>query len=336
MEKTKIAVIGLGGAAQLIHIPNLLKFSNLEISAVAEINKSRLNSVADKFNIKNRFSNYEDLLENSESDAVIIATPTSTHKDVALAALKAKKHILVEKPLARTFLEAKPIIEAGKKLKRIVMVGMNLRYRPDAMILKSLITAGEIGDPFYIKCGWIKRQSSKGKWFTKAEESGGGVIIDLGILLLDLSLWLMDYPEVQTVSAQRYYHNLRNVEDTFISFIRCNGNSIINTEASWSLPVENDKFYLNIYGTKGTASLNPFRISKRIDDQVIDLTPAQSESSLDLFRKSYQNELKSFIGAVKGLNPAFSTGDEALQRMKVVEAMYKSASENKEINISDI
>ncbi len=67
------------------------------------------------------------------------------------------------------------------------MVGMNLRYRPDAMLLRSLLSSGEIGDPFYVKCGWIRRQSSSEKWFTKKEESGGGVIIDLGILLFDLS-----------------------------------------------------------------------------------------------------------------------------------------------------
>ncbi len=71
------------------------------------------------------------------------------------------------------------------------MVGMNLRYRPDTMLLRSFINSNEIGEPFYIKCGWIRKQSSSEKWFTKKEESGGGVIIDLGIHLLDLALWLL-------------------------------------------------------------------------------------------------------------------------------------------------
>jgi predicted dehydrogenase len=104
-------------------------------------------------------------------------------------------------------------------------------------------------------------------------------------------------------------------------------------ETSWSLPLEKDLFYLNVYGTKGNASLNPFRINKKIDEQFMDLTPSQTESSLGLFKKSYQNELKSFIGAVRGLNPIFSPAQEALSRMKVIDAMYLSASKKSEVSI---
>jgi len=333
MEKTKIAIIGLGGIAQLVHLPNITKLNNAVVTAVAEINKNRLNTIADKFNIAERYSDYKEVLEKSDAEAVIIATPTHTHKEVAIACLKAKKDILVEKPLARTYAEAKPIVDAAKRNKRKIMVGMNLRYRPDAMILRSVLNTKEIGEPFYIKCGWIRRQSSSQKWFTIREESGGGVIIDLSILLLDLALWLLDYPPVDTVSTHSFYQNTKSVEDTSISFLRCKNSAIITIETSWSLPLEKDLFYLNVHGTKGSAFLNPFRIKKKIEDQFIDLTPSQTESPLNLFRKSYLNELKSFIGAVRGLNPVFSSGDEALSRMKVVDAMYQSAAKKLEIKI---
>jgi hypothetical protein len=88
-----------------------------------------------------------------------------------------------------------------------------------------------------------------------------------------------------------------------------------------------------VYGTQGTASMNPFRVYKKMDEQFIDLTPSQTDSALTAFKKSYQNELKSFIGAVKGLNPVFSSGDEALSRMKVVDAMYQSSKQKSEIKI---
>ncbi|MFO7446977.1 MAG: Gfo/Idh/MocA family oxidoreductase, partial [Ignavibacteriaceae bacterium] len=214
-----------------------------------------------------------------------------------------------------------------------IMEGKNLRFRPDAMMLKSILSSGEIGDPFYIKAGWVRRQSSTGKWFTKKQESGGGVIIDLGILLLDLSLWLLDYPPVSCVSTQNFSHNTKAVEDTSISFLRCKNSSAINLEASWSLPLEKDTFYLNLYCTKGFASLNPFRVYRKIEEQVLDLTPSQSESALSLFKKSYLNELKSFIGAVKGLHPVFSSGEEAISRMKVIEAMYQSAAQKTEVRL---
>jgi predicted dehydrogenase len=336
MEKIKVAVIGLGGIAQLEHLPNLIKTNNVTVTAVAEINKNRLNALADKFNIPERYTSYEELLDKSDADAVIIATPTSTHKEITIAALHAKKDVFVEKPLARMYDEAKPIVEAARKNKRKIMVGMNLRYRPDAMILRSLIKSGEIGNPLYVKCGWFRTRSSKGKWFTRREESGGGVIIDLGIVLLDLSLWVLDYPPVNTVSTQSYFHNTKSVEDTAISFLRCKEGEIISMETSWSLPVEKDIFYLNIYGTKGTASLNPFRIFKRVEDQLIDMTPVGSDNALTLFKKSYVNEMKSFIGALRGLTPIFSSGEEALSRMKIVEAMYRSAADCQEIKIKDI
>jgi predicted dehydrogenase len=102
-------------------------------------------------------------------------------------------------------------------------------------------------------------------------------------------------------------------------------------ETSWSLVLDRDDFYVNIYGTKGYATLNPFRVYKKMEDQTMDLTPSQPESPLTLFRKSYLNELKTFIGAVRGLNPVFSSGEEALSRMKIIDSMYKSASFNREI-----
>jgi predicted dehydrogenase len=333
MEKTKVAVIGLGGIAQLVHLPYLTKIENIEITAVAEVNKSRLNTIADKFNIKERYKDHNELLANSDTGTIIVATPTNTHKEIAIACLKANRDVLIEKPLARTYNESKQIVDAAKKYKRKIMVGMNLRYRPDAMILKSLVSAGEIGQPFYIKCGWLRRQSSSQKWFTKKEESGGGVIIDLSILLLDMSLWLLNFPPVSSVTTQNFYQNTKTVEDTSISFLRCADSSCISIESSWSLSRDKDFFYFDIYGTKGAASLNPFHIHKKIEDHLIDLTPFQVESALNLFRKSYMNELKSFLGAVNGLNPVFSSADESLSRMEVIEAMYKSSAQKKEIKL---
>ena len=333
MEKTKIGVIGLGSVAQLIHLPNLIKLNSVELTSVAEVNKSRLAVIADKFNIKEKYTDYNELLTKSDAEAVVIATPTGTHKEIAMAALKAKKDVLVEKPLARSLAEAKPIVESAKRNKKKLMVGLNLRYRPDAMILKSLINSNEIGELIYIKANWVRRQSSREKWFTKKAESGGGVIIDLGILLLDLALWLLDYPAVQTVSAQSFNTNTKAVEDTSISFIRCKKSSLISLETSWSLLLDKDQFNITVYGSKGSASINPFRVFKKLEDRVIELSPPKEENPVTLFQKSYYNELKSFIAAVRGISPLMSSGEEGLIRMKIVEAMYKSAAQKAEIKL---
>lgn len=333
MEKVKIGVIGLGGVAQLVHLPNFAKIPNADLTAVAEVNRNRLLTISDKFNVKQRYSSHSDMLEKSDVEAVIIATPTSTHKDIAIDCLNAGKDVLIEKPMARTYQEAKQIVDAAKKNKRILMVGMNLRYRPDTMLLRSFINSNEIGEPFYVKCGWIRKQSSSEKWFTKKEESGGGVIIDLGIHIMDLALWLLDYPEISSVSAQNFHHYTKSVEDTSISCIKCKNSAVINMEVSWSLPIEKDHFFLDVFGTKGSFSSNPFRLYKKVENDYINLTPTQVDNPTVLFKKSYLNELKSFIGAIKELNPVFSPGEEAMQRMKIIEAMYESAEKKHEIKL---
>ena len=336
MDKTRIAIIGLGGIAQLVHLPILNKQKNVTIEAVAELNKNKLNSLASKFNIKNKFQDYKELISNVDFDAAIIATPTNTHKDIAVELIKAKKPVLIEKPIALNYAEAKEIYEATKKYKTRAMVGLNLRFRPDAMLLKSLINSGELGEIFYIKSGWLKKQSSSENWFMKKQQSGGGVVIDLGISLLDLALWLLDYSPAKSVSVQTFKHQTSSVEDSAVGFLRFENSSVIHLEVSWSLYSEKDSFTMTTFGTEGTAHLNPLRAYKRVEATHIDYTSSSSSADKNLFKKSYENELKHFIGAVKGNNPFLSSIDEAMERMKILKAVYLSAEKNSEILIKEL
>lgn len=333
MEKTKVAVIGLGGIAQLVHLPILSKLMNVQISAVADRSKNQLNSVGDIFKIEKRYTDHKEMLDKEEIEAVIIATPTNTHLEIALDCLKANKHILIEKPIARSAAEAKQINAASKKYKKQVMVGMNLRYRPDAMLMKSLVNSGELGDIFYIRCGWLRKQSNEQKWFINKSQSGGGVIIDLGILILDLALWILNDKKMKSVSVQKFNHNTKDVEDSAIGLIRFDDDRVISFEVSWGLHSEWDKFHLAAFGTEGTAHLNPLRAYKRMESSHIDYTVANQSNQTNLFKKSYENELKHFIGVVRENTPVISTGDDAVSLMILLEALYKSAKLKKEISL---
>jgi predicted dehydrogenase len=334
MEKTKIGVIGLGGIAQLVHLPVLSKLINAELTAVAEINKNRLKSVGEKFNIQKQYTDYHELLNNEDIDAVIIATPTNTHKDIAVDCLNAKKHVLIEKPIARNLNEAKEINSTAKKNKKHVMIGMNLRYRPDAMLMKSLVSSGELGNIFYVRCGWLRKQSSEQKWFINKGQSGGGVIIDLGILMLDLALWILNDLNIKSVSVQKFYHNTKEVEDSAIGMIRFEKDKILSFEVSWGLHSEWDKFHLAAFGTEGTAHLNPLRAYKRLESSHIDYTVSnQAANTTNLFKKSYENELKHFIGVIRENTPVISTCDDAVTLMKLLDAVYKSAKLKKEVSL---
>lgn len=331
MSRTRVAVIGLGGIAQLVHLPVLSKFKDVEIAAVAEINKSRLDAVADKFNISARFRDYNEMLDKVETDAVIISTPTNTHLKVASDCMPRQKYLFIEKPIARKYVEAKAINDLAKKYKCKVMVGMNQRFRPDAMLLKSLVTTNELGELFYVKCGWARKQSSREKWMLKKSESGGGVLLDLGIVILDLALWILDYPQIDTVSAQYFFHTTKEVEDSAVIFIRCKNGTVISLEVSWTQYSEKQSLNLITYGTKGNALLNPLRAYKRVNEEFLDYSPSHIKEDKNLFRKSYENEMKHFIGGVRGLHPFMCTSDDSVLRMSIMDLIYKSAQTRSEI-----
>ena len=241
---------------------------------------------------------------------------------------------MIEKPVARNLKEAKDIFTASVKNKTVAMVGMNLRFRPDAMLMKSLLNSGELGDPFYIKCGWLRKQSSEQKWFLIKNQSGGGVIIDLGIVILDLAVWMFGNVKATNVLVQKFNHRTKDVEDSAVGLIKFENEKVISFEVSWGLHSEDDSFNLTAYCTKGTAKLNPLRAYRHVENTNIDYTPAKTTNRLNLFKKSYENELKHFLAVIRqNEQKSISSVEEALDRMKLLETIYKSAETKKEIKV---
>ncbi|MBZ0178964.1 MAG: Gfo/Idh/MocA family oxidoreductase [Melioribacteraceae bacterium] len=331
MEKINVGIIGLGGIAQVVHLPLISKMTNINLHSVAELDKRRLSAIAENYNIKNTFTDYTHMLKDKDLNALIITTPTNTHCQIALDALNAGKNILVEKPVARNYEEAKNIKEAAIKNEKIAMVGMNARFRPDSMLLKSLLKSGELGEIFYIKATWMRKQSSDQKWFLRRSDAGGGVVLDLGISLLDLALWLYDFTPVKGISVQNFYHTTSSVEDSSIGLIKFKDNKIFSYDVSWSIHSERSSFALAVYGTKGTAYLNPFKVFRKIGGSNLDISPANAASTKNLFKKSYENELKHFFGAIEDPENLISSIDDSLDRMKLIEGIYKSANLEQEI-----
>ena len=337
MVKVRIGVIGLGAIAQVVHLPILSKLKEVELVAVCDIDKSKAKYVGERYGVKRFYGDPKAALGDGGIDAVVVCTPTNTHRDIALLAIESGVDALVEKPIARNYAEAVEIADVAKKHKRNVMVGMNNRFRPDSMILKSFVENGELGKIFYVKAGWLRKQSVSSPWFTSKEESGGGVFLDLGIAVMDLALWLVGYPEVKRVSASNYSLITKKVEDSSMVFLTMKDGSTLVTEASWSFQTEDNFFYCDLFGTQGSARVNPLRINKSASGghgSLVNVTPTKLETHQNLYKRSYEYELKHFVGAVRGLNPVISSADEAVKRMKIVDAIYMSAEKGKEIVLS--
>ena len=331
MEKAKVGMIGLGWIAQVFHMPIISKFNDAEITCVCDRDKTRARAIAEKYGIKRFYTDYKEMLAKEELDAVDICTSTDMHKEVSIACLEAKRDVFVEKPIARKLDEAIAIAESVKKNRRQLMVGMNHRFRPDAMMLRSFIENSELGKVFYAKTGWLKKPSSEGTWFSQKEMSGGGVILDMGIVMLDLALWMTGYPEVSRVNATNYSHKTK-VEDSSVAYLTMKNGATITIEVSWNFHIENELYYCNIYGEQGSGKINPLMIHKEMHGNIVNVTPVKTDTSQNALKKSYENELKHFIGAVRGIHPIISTAQEAVQRMKIIDAIYKSSAKGKEIS----
>ena len=333
MEKTKVAVIGLGGIAQIMHLPALLKISNVDIVALCDKELNRAKNIAKKFNIKQYFKEVDSMLESvPDLDAVVIATQTDVHAEIAVKCLEAGKDVLIEKPIARNYAEAQKIVDTAEKHKKNLMVGMNNRFRNDTMLQRSFVKGNEMGELYYVKTGWLKTQSSNEKWFIEKEKSGGGVFIDNGIVMLDLGLWMLDFPDVKSISAINYFHNTKSVEDSNFTLIKFKNGTALTIEVSWSFLRGGEFFYSNVFGTNGSSSINPLRIYKKKNMELTEITPKLPKSVPSIVKNSFEFELKHFIGSIRGSHKLVSSGKEALKVMQIVEGIYKSAKLGKEIS----
>ena len=334
MDRIKVGVVGLGWVTQVFHVPAMLKLKEAELVAVCDKDRGKARLVGEKIGVKRVYYDIRQMLQDEEMDALIIATPTDAHVETTLAALEAGKDVLVEKPIARTWSEAVEIARAGKEAKRKVMVGMNHRFRPDTMILKSFVQANELGKVYFTRAGWLRKRVSDAAWPVQKEKAGGGVMLDLGIVMLDLCLWMLNYPEVKRVSADVFKHRTKSVEDTALVSITLKDASRIHFEVSWTMSLDDDVYFCHLFGPEGSASVNPLRIHKDLNGTVANLAPTKQEPPQTYLRRSYENELRHFIGAVQNRHPVISTADDAVQRMKIVEAIYKSARQGKEVALS--
>lgn len=329
-----IAIVGAGNIAQNVHLPVLSAMSGIKLVAIADRQRSKAQILADKYGAEHAVRSIDDVLKLPGVDVVFVTTSTDAHAETALAAIRHGKHVFVERPVARTLQEALEIRSAAREFDVKVMVGMNHRFRPDVVSMKNAVDRGEIGPVFYVKAGWVKQRSTDAKWLANADKSGGGVLVDLGIVVVDMILHVFNFGRVRSVTCSTFHHETKSVEDVVVAMLHFENGAVATVETSWSLVRAEDVYYCNVFGKKGSAFINPFKLVKR-DGNVFSTTqpPQSDKAKMALYRKSYEAEFKHFFHAIKGLLPLISTVDEAVERMKIVEAMYASAELQREIVI---
>ena len=206
MKKLRIALIGAGGIAQNAHIPAYEKMDNVEIVGVCDIIEEKAQKAADRLGVDFACTDYKKIFEIPNLDAIDICTPNYLHSIIAVEALEKGINVFCEKPDAVSVAEAERMKAAAEKSGKTLMVMRNNRYLEMSSYLKKYINDGKMGEIYAARCGWQRRRGipGKGGWFTTKEQSGGGPLIDLGVHMIDLSIWLMGNPKPIAVSGCTY------------------------------------------------------------------------------------------------------------------------------------
>ena len=333
MNEIKVGLVGAGEIAQNFHLPIFYRLQNARIYGIYDKIKSKAEAIAQKYEIPLVFDSLEEMLSSNDIEALDICTPTDSHCEIALAGIENKKHCFIEKPIARNFQEAQLIKEAAEKFNVKVMVGTNQRFRYDAMMLKNYVQSGEIGDIFYVQGSWLQQKRGN-EWRQQLDRSGGGVLIDLGVSLIDSLLWICNFPKVRAVKAGTFRHLTNSVEDVCISTINFENGSVATLEMSWSLFSSKNTFAFNVYGSKGAAKINPLQLFKSGGDVFEPVTSIDALSNIAIHKKSFESEIKHFINSINGITQEVSTPAEAAMTMKIIEMMYKSAELGTEMKVN--
>lgn len=334
MANLKVAVVGAGSISQIVHLPVLKKLEDVEIVAICDKDKSKVNVLSEKFDIPNWYFTIEDLFKNEDLDAVHICTTSLYHFPMSYLALKKGVNVLVEKPIAFNAEDAGKIQVIAEEKKRVAMVGMHNRFRDDVKTLHEFIKNDELGDIYYIKAGWLKSWSKNAvqPWVKKRNYAGGGVLLDIGSQLIDLALFLLGLPKIRSVRMYDYTIDPKaEVEEAALAVIETEAHTSITIEISWRMHMENDMIYTNLFGKKGSAYLNPLRIHKELHGNLVNVTPILAEKTPDRYKKAYETEINHFYKVIRKQEENLSSAKDAVYVMHILDALYQSAIEKKEI-----
>jgi predicted dehydrogenase len=348
----RVGVVGLGWAGET-HLKNYLKVPGVEVVAVAALEEDRRQAMRDEYGVPGLYEDYREMISRDDIDAVSVATPNHLHAPVSIAALKSGKHVLCEKPLARTGPEAAGISTAAAEANRVLRIAFSQREREDVRILKQYVEEGRLGRIYHAKATWMRRNGipGMGGWFTNKEMAGGGPLIDLGVHMLDMALYLIGEPDVLSVSAATYaelgprgrggrtdskqtFGGAYEVEDLATAFVRLQDGATMNLEAGWAVYGNyGDDFGITLYGTEGGAEMKVknygWRDTLRIFTDVAGV-PAEISPQLKP-GEGHAAVVRRFVETIRSGDWSVHSGEDGLRRARVIDATYASALQGSEV-----
>ena len=329
----RIGVIGAGAIAQLAHLPVLSKMRGAQLVALCDNDGAKARALADRFNVPDVFTDIEDLLEFDELDAVVIATPNHLHEPHVLSALAAKVDVLCERPLALSAKGVDRIVAAAERGGRKVLVANNHRFRSDVQALDSFLRGGELGRLNGVRMGWYTPRGTVEGWRVRRDEAGGGVLLDHGLMLLDLAFWLLDFPAVERVAAHMERGRGANaVDEAALVTIGCTPSVSLSLDLNRAYVGEEERWWFEVLGARGSARLSPLRVVKELNGRPTDVSPTGASTRDSAFTQSYRAELAHFLAVLREESPYEPPVDQS-RIHKLLEMIYRAGEEGREVRV---
>ncbi|NBD22927.1 Gfo/Idh/MocA family protein [Paenibacillus glycinis] len=270
----RIGIIGAGNIGS-VHASQFSQLRDVcEITAITDLYLPLAEQRAVEYGIPAVLESPEALIQSPNVDAVVIGVPNQYHAELAVRAIEAGKHVLLEKPMGINAAAAKEILRASQATDKVVMIGHQMRWESVPMQIKEQVDRGELGRIYTAKTGWYRRKGIPGwgTWFTRMDQSGGGPLIDIGVHMLDLALYLMGNPKPVSVYGATYaefgpkrkgigtwgkpnWNGIYDVEDLATALIKMEDGSSLTLEVSWAVHMDTDNTpFVHLMGTEGGAS----------------------------------------------------------------------------------
>lgn len=349
-RKTRIGFIGAGMMGAL-HLQHFSRLPDVEMAALADSNPVRLREAKATFGIAAAYSDGAQLIAEADVDGVVIAVPNRLHATLAIAALRAGRHVLLEKPMATSAAEARAIIEAEKASGRKLLIGHHMRWSWPFAAIRPQVEAGEFGDLYYVKAGWFRRKGipAWGSPYTSQAHMGGGAAVDIGVHMLDLAMHLIggDRRPVAVFGAayskigpqrlglgswgERNMAGAFDVDDLAAAMIRLDNGAVINLEVSWAAftDAEENGPYLHLMGDKGGVSVRNAAgkwMIERFDSPVDVALPPPAQ------RIDERTAIAShFLDCIRQDATPLVTGWSGYVNSAILEALYRSSETGREV-----
>lgn len=353
MNTTLPIRFGFLGAGQIAHhsADIVSKHPNGRVIAVQDVSATRCQELCSAYNIPKAYTGAADLLADKEIDAVYIAVPNKYHAELAIQALEAGKHVMLEKPFAMSFAEADTVVATARKTGLSLTLGMNQRFRKTAQVTKALVERGDLGEIYHAKAYWFRRAGipKLGTWFGHKQIAGAGCIYDIGVHLLDLALYLVDEFDPVSVTGATYtkFGHLGlgggswgksdqeelpfDVDDFATGLIRFANGSTLSLDVSWACHSEHgNRADVQLYGTKAGAMAMEGKLFRQ--DSSGEYIVVQ-EPNLPV-RYPHGERFYNFINHLRGEEELCVTMEQALAVQKILDALAESAQLGQEVALS--